>query len=76
MPYAASLINSPILGGQQDLYDAVSSQCGADFVSGSVQAVGSLSGGLGSSSSAALAGREVNGALAAVAALVVGVWAL
>jgi hypothetical protein len=76
IPYAASLANSPILGGQQDLYNAVSSQCGADFVTGSVQAVGSLSGGLGGSTSAALAGREVNGALAAAAALFVGVWAL
>ncbi|KAI0056866.1 hypothetical protein BV25DRAFT_1920610 [Artomyces pyxidatus] len=47
VPYAPGLTNSPLLGGQPDLYNAITSTCGASFLSGSVQAAGGgLSGGL------------------------------
>ena len=38
------IANSPLLGGQTDLYKAVTSECGSNFLSGAVQAAGGLSG--------------------------------
>ena len=46
IPYAPGLTNSPILGGQTDLYNAVTSACGSSFMSGAVQAAGGLANGL------------------------------
>jgi hypothetical protein len=40
--------NAVALGGQMPLYNGISSTCGANFLSGAVQAAGGLSGGLGS----------------------------
>jgi len=76
IPYAASLAQSPILGGQSDLYEAVLSQCGSDFLDTSgVQAFGGLSGSVGSSSSA-MSARQTSGVVAAIVALAAGVWVL
>ncbi|KAA1474132.1 hypothetical protein DENSPDRAFT_840681 [Dentipellis sp. KUC8613] len=51
VPYAPGLPNSPLLGGQNDTYSAIQSQCGADFLSAGTQnaapaAAGGLSGGV------------------------------
>ena len=49
IPFAYGLDNSTLLSGQLPLYDAIQSECPANFLSGTVQAAGGLS---GSSSSA------------------------
>lgn len=46
IPYALGIANSPLLGGQTDLYKAITSECGSNFLSGAVQAAGGLSGGI------------------------------
>ena len=53
VPYAPGLNNSPLMGGQSELYNAVTNTCGSSFFGGAVQAAGGLSGGLAGSSSAA-----------------------
>ena len=63
-PYAPGLAQSKILGGQTDLYTAVTSTCGATFLSGAVQAAGGLSGGILSDSSDAV--QTVVGTVGAV----------
>ena len=46
IPYAPGIANSPLMGGETDLYNAVQQKCGAPFLSGSVQAAGGISNGL------------------------------
>jgi len=46
LPYAPGITNSPLMGGEADLYTAVQEKCGAPFLSGSVQAAGVISGGI------------------------------
>ncbi|KAL1746598.1 hypothetical protein HDZ31DRAFT_33756 [Schizophyllum fasciatum] len=41
-PYAPGISSSRLISGQSDLYKGVSSQCGASFLSGAVQAAGGL----------------------------------
>lgn len=54
VPYAPGLKQSPLMGGQSDLYQGVLGTCGKNFFNSGVQAAGGLSGGvLGGSSSAA-----------------------
>lgn len=53
VPYAPGISSSTILYGLLDLYNGVVAQCGTNFLSGAVQAAGSLSGGSIGSSSAA-----------------------
>jgi len=43
--YAPGLSQSQLLGGQMDLYKAINSTCGPDFLQTSVQAAGGISGG-------------------------------
>jgi len=43
VPYGPGLNNSLILSGQPALYSAINTKCGADFLSGAVQAAGALS---------------------------------
>jgi len=45
IPYAPGMSNSQILSSQNDLYNAITSKCPAGFLSGAVQAAGSLSSG-------------------------------
>ncbi|EIN05282.1 hypothetical protein PUNSTDRAFT_55156 [Punctularia strigosozonata HHB-11173 SS5] len=75
VPYAPGLANSPTMAGQAAIYNAVQSTCGSSFLSGAVQAAGSLSNGLGQSSGAApavaLAGRAGT-VVAAIGAVVLG----
>lgn len=52
-PYAPGISNSPMLSGLQALYKGIVDACGNNFISGAVQAAGSLSGGSLSGSSAA-----------------------
>jgi len=46
IPYALGISNSPLMGGETDLYNAVQQKCGAPFLSGSVQAAGGIAGGI------------------------------
>lgn len=46
VPYACGLAQSTLFGGQPDLYNAVQSKCGGNFLSGAVQAAGGISGSL------------------------------
>lgn len=52
-PYGPGIGASPLLGGQTDLYKGVQSTCGQSFLTGAVQAAGSLSDGVISSNGAA-----------------------
>ncbi|CAL1698242.1 unnamed protein product [Somion occarium] len=71
-PYASGLGQSPILGGQSDLYNAVVSGCGANFLQGAVQAAGSLSDGIISSSDARRSvGAQAGGLVALLGAATV-----
>lgn len=45
LPYQPGMSSSPLLKGQMDLYNGVKSTCGPSFLSGAVQAAGSLSDG-------------------------------
>ena len=53
VPYAPGLGNSPLMGGQLDLYNHVASACGKTFLGGAVEAAGSISSGLVGGQSAA-----------------------
>lgn len=64
VPYAPGIAQSNILAGQTDLYTTVTNTCGANFLSGAVQAAGGLSGGILSDSSDAA--HTVVGAFGAV----------
>jgi len=54
VPYAPGLANSQLLSGQTALYQGVQNVCGASFLSGAVEAAGSLSGGILGGTSGAL----------------------
>lgn len=46
VPYAPGLAQSPLMSGQTALYNAITNECGADFMNdGAVQAAGGLKGG-------------------------------
>ena len=45
VPHVAGLPQSPLLGGQPALYQAVNSTCGPSFMNGAVQAAGGLANG-------------------------------
>jgi hypothetical protein len=68
IPYAPGISNSPLMGGETDLYNAVQQKCGAPFLSGSVQAAGGISGGVLGSGAAGLSvnARTVAGLLFAI----------
>lgn len=71
IPYAPGIANSPLMGGEPDLYNAVQQKCGAPFLSGSVQAAGGIAGGiLGGNGAAGLSvnTRTVAGALFVIVA--------
>jgi len=46
LPYAPGIANSPLMGGETELYKAVQEKCGAPFLSGTVQAAGGIAGGI------------------------------
>lgn len=65
--YAPGLPNSVLLNGQSALYQAVTNTCGASFLSGAVQAAGSLSDGiLGHKSGASRSAGASAGGIAAL----------
>jgi hypothetical protein len=70
VPYGPGISNSPLMGGQMDLYNAVNNACGSDFFSGAVQAAGGLSGGLGGAKSTAV--RSVSQSFGGVVTAVMG----
>ncbi|GJE88996.1 hypothetical protein PsYK624_050850 [Phanerochaete sordida] len=78
--YAPGMSNSILLGGQSALYSAVQSTCGASFLSGAVQAAGSLSGGVISQHSSGAApnahGAHAGGIAALLGAVTVAMVAL
>jgi hypothetical protein len=69
IPYACGLSNSPLMSGQTALYQAVQNLCGASFLSGSVQAAGSISGSVVSNgaSDVAVSFKALGATLATVA---------
>ncbi|EJD05261.1 uncharacterized protein FOMMEDRAFT_27426 [Fomitiporia mediterranea MF3/22] len=72
VPYALGIANSPMLGGQPELYSAVNSTCGSNFMNGAVQAAGGLSGGIVGSGAPHLTpeGGMITAAAAAILGLV------
>lgn len=70
LPYAPGIANSPLMGGEPELYKAVQEKCGAPFLSGSVQAAGGISGGILDNGAADLSvnTRTVAGAFSAIIA--------
>ena len=70
LPYACGITNSPLMGGEADLYQAVQQKCGAPFLSGSVQAAGGISSGVLNNGAADLSvnPRTFAGALSAIVA--------
>lgn len=67
IPYAPGIQNSPTMGGETDLYNAVQQKCGAPFLSGSVQAAGGISGNiLNGAAGLSVHTRTVAGALFAI----------
>lgn len=70
IPYAPGISNSPLMGGETDLYNAVQQKCGTAFLSGSVQAAGGIAGGILSGGAAGLSvnTRTVVGAILAIVA--------
>ncbi|KAF9784519.1 hypothetical protein BJ322DRAFT_1064889 [Thelephora terrestris] len=68
--YAPGIGNSPLMGGETDLYNAIQQKCGAAFLSGSVQAAGGISNGLinGGAAGISVNARTVAGALFATVA--------
>jgi len=70
LPYAPGIANSPLMGGETALYQAVQEKCGAPFLSGSVQAAGGISSGVVGSGAAdhSVNTRTVAGAFFAVIA--------
>ncbi|KAL5496137.1 hypothetical protein ACEPAH_3054 [Sanghuangporus vaninii] len=74
VPYALGITNSPLLGGQSDLYNAITSECGSNFLSGAVQAAGGISNGI--ISGAAPRMSTEGGVFTAAAAAVLGLVSL
>jgi len=68
IPYALGISNSPLMSGETNLYNAVEQQCGAPFLSGSVQAAGGIANNLLNGGAAGLSvnTRTVAGALFAI----------
>lgn len=67
--YAPGLPNSRLLGGQSALYEGVQNTCGASFLSGAVQAAGSLSGGVVAQHKSGAAPRAYGAHTGGIAAL-------
>jgi hypothetical protein len=78
VPYAPGLGSSPMMSGQTALYNGVQTKCGSSFLSGAVQAAGSLSNGLGQGSGAVatMAVSRVGVATAALGVVVFGAFAM
>ena len=69
LPYAPGIDNSPLMGGEADLYKAVQDKCGAPFLSGSLQAAGGINSGIMNGAADLSVGtRTVAGALSAIIA--------
>ncbi|KAF9238644.1 hypothetical protein BU15DRAFT_75094 [Melanogaster broomeanus] len=65
-PYAPGLGSSLILSGQPALYGNITSKCGANFLSGAVQAAGGLSSGILSGSAPHSISQDVSVAVSAI----------
>jgi len=65
-PYAPGINNSLILKNEPALYDSIQSTCGANFLSGAVQAAGGLSSGILSSDALQTLTRDLTVAISAV----------
>jgi hypothetical protein len=69
VPYGPGLSNSPLMGGQSDLYNAINNTCGKSFFGGAVQAAGGISGGALSPSAAP---RPVSQTFGGIVTVVIG----
>ena len=76
VPYALGIANSPMLGGQSDLYNAVTNTCGSSFLSGAVQAAGGLQDGIIGGKSSAPRLTAESGLFTIAGAAVVGLVAM
>ncbi|KAI5992389.1 hypothetical protein EDD15DRAFT_2368101 [Pisolithus albus] len=65
-PYAPGLNNSVIMGGQTALYNSIQSTCGANFLSGAVQAAGGISSGIMSGDAHRSLSHDVSVAVSAI----------
>jgi len=73
VPYAPGIAKSTILSGQSALYTGVQSTCGSSFLSGAVQAAGSLSGSSSSGASRGMVAEMITVALGVFAIAVVSI---
>jgi len=73
--YAPGLQNSLLLGGQPALYSAIQTECGANFMSGAVQAAGGISNGL-ISGAQRISGSEFASVSTLLAAAIAGLSAM
>jgi hypothetical protein len=64
-PYAPGLGSSLLLIGQPDLYNNITSTCGASFLSGAVEAAGGLSGGIMSNAAPRPISQDISVAVSA-----------
>jgi len=72
VPYAPGIGNSPLMGGQIDLYNAITNTCGQSFFGGAAQAAGEIhSGLLGTSAAPRSVSKAFGGILTAVMGIVV-----
>jgi len=76
VPYGPGLGQSILLGGQSALYSAIESECGASFLSSSVQAAGGISSGLLGSGAMKTNGGEFGAMGSLLAAVALGFIAL
>jgi len=66
VPYGPGLSNSPLMGGQSALYNAVNSTCGKSFFGGAVQAAGGISDGLLGNAAPRSVSQSLGGIITAV----------
>jgi len=74
VPYGPGFANSPLLGGQSDLYNHISSTCGKTFLGGAVQAAGSISSSSVGGTSAAL--RSASHSFSGIVSAIIGTVAI
>lgn len=69
-PYAPGINSSLLLAGQSALYNNITNTCGANFLSGAVQAAGGISSGLVSGAAPRAGAQELSAAVSAILGVV------
>ncbi|KIJ60891.1 hypothetical protein HYDPIDRAFT_31771 [Hydnomerulius pinastri MD-312] len=65
-PYAPGMSSSMLISGQPDLYNNITSKCGASFLGGAVQAAGGLSSGILSGAAPRSISQDISVAVSAI----------